>query len=311
MRILFAGTPDIAKTILAALQASEHEVLLVLTQPDRPAGRGQKLQQSAVKIFAAQAALPVLQPNTLKDPSILAILQDFQADLMVVVAYGLMLPAAVLNTPKHGCWNVHVSLLPRWRGAAPIQRALEAGDTETGVSIMQMDVGLDTGPILLQKTTPIFPDDHAEILHHRLADLGAEALLEALTVLQHGQLAPKVQSIQGVTYAEKLTKAEGRLDFSLSALALDCKLRAFYPWPMMVTEYNGTLFKIGKASVVDTDTQGYLGQIIEVSAAGIIVQTAKGRLRLEALQRPGGKMLSLGEFLRGHKDYFVLESTFS
>ena len=311
MRLVFAGTPEIAETILAALLAAQHEVLAVLTQPDRKAGRGQKLQASPVKVLAEAEGIPVFQPTKLKDPELINTLRALAPQVMVVVAYGLMVPEELLHLPRDGCWNVHVSLLPRWRGAAPIQRAIEAGDMVTGVSIMQMDAGLDTGPILLQRSLAISPEDTALSLHELLADLGAEALLTALELGQEGKLAPRAQSNEGVTYAHKLSKTEGRLDFSLPAMALARKVRAFYPWPMTTVEYNGILFKIGQVSVLETESKGRLGQILAVNAAGITVQTALGRLRIETIQQPGAKMLSVREFLLGHPDLFVIESEFT
>ena len=311
MKLLFAGTPEIAKVVLEKLCRSEHEILAVLTQPDRPSGRGQKLHESEVKQFAKTQNLTVLQPLNLKDAEIQAELQAFNADLMIVVAYGLMVPKAVLGIPKFGCWNIHVSLLPRWRGAAPIQRAIEAGDERTGVSIMQMDEGLDTGPILLQKVIDILPTDTSAILHDRLALLGADTLLQALSLLQAGTLAAVPQTEYDMAYAKKLTKDEGRLDFSLSALELECKVRAFTPWPMAYVEYNDEVFKIGKASVVDTTSRGHLGEIIDINPEFILVQAALGRIRIEALQKAGGKMLSMREFLNGHKDVFIEGSAFT
>lgn len=308
MRLLFAGTPEIAKVVLEKLYASGQEIVAVLTQPDRPAGRGQKLQESAVKQFAKAQQLKILQPASLKNVEIQDELKSFNADLMIVVAYGLIVPQVVLDIPKFGCWNIHVSLLPRWRGAAPIQRAIEAGDKHTGVSIMQMDAGLDTGPILLQKEIDILPQDTAASLHDRLADLGSEALLAALDLLAQNKLKSVPQALQEVVYAQKLSKEEGRLDLSLSMDELLRKVRAFNPWPMTYVEYNGELFKLGKVSVSDHKSRGPVGEIIDVNPDFILVQTGTGRLRIEALQKAGGKMLTVREFLNGHKDLFVIGS---
>lgn len=308
MRLLFAGTPEIAKVVLEKLYASGQEIVAVLTQPDRPAGRGQKLQESAVKQFAKAQQLKILQPASLKNVEIQDELKSFNADLMIVVAYGLIVPQVVLDIPKFGCWNIHVSLLPRWRGAAPIQRAIEAGDKHTGVSIMQMDAGLDTGPILLQKEIDILPQDTAASLHDRLADLGSEALLAALDLLAQNKLKSVPQALQEVVYAQKLSKEEGRLDLSLSVDELLRKVRAFNPWPMTYVEYNGELFKLGKVSVSDHKSRGPVGEIIDVNPDFILVQTGTGRLRIEALQKAGGKMLTVREFLNGHKDLFVIGS---
>ncbi len=311
MKLLFAGTPEIAKVVLEKLCNSQHDILAVLTQPDRPSGRGQKLHESEVKQFAGTQNLTVLQPLTLKDAEIQAKLQAFNADLMIVVAYGLMVPKAVLSIPKLGCWNIHVSLLPRWRGAAPIQRAIEAGDERTGVSIMQMDEGLDTGPILLQKIIDILPEDTSATLHDRLALFGADTLLQALDRLQAGDLQAVPQTEYDMTYAKKLTKEEGRLDFSLPAQVLACKVRAFTPWPMAYVIYNDEVFKVGKVTVVDTTSHGVVGEIIDINPEFILVQTGQGRIRLLALQKAGGKMLSIREFLNGHKDLFIEGSAFT
>jgi methionyl-tRNA formyltransferase len=308
MRLVFAGTPEIASTVLAKLCTTEHEIVAVLTQPDRPAGRGQKLHESTVKQLAKQQGFIILQPKSLKTPEIFTELQALQADLMIVVAYGLLIPQTILDLPKFGCWNIHVSLLPRWRGAAPIQRALEAGDERTGVSIMQMDAGLDTGPILLQKIIQILPDDTAQSLHDRLADLGADTLLTALTMLEQNKLKALPQTEHDVTHAKKLTKEESRLDLSLSADALARKVRAFDPWPMASLTYNDEILKLGKVSVSDHENHGHVGEIVDVNPEFILVQTGKGRLRIEALQKAGGKMLSIREFLNGHKDFFVVGS---
>lgn len=311
MQIIFAGTPEIAKVVLEKLLQSKHDIVAVLTQPDRPAGRGQKLQVSPVKQLAQLKNLPVLQPESLKSADIQETLRQLGADLMVVVAYGLLLPKAVLDLPKYGCWNVHVSLLPRWRGAAPIQRAIEAGDMQTGVSIMQMDEGLDTGAILLQQEVQILPEDTALSLHDRLAEVGGDALLKALELFASGHLQAQVQATEGVTYAQKLRKDEGVLDFSLSALELERKVRAFYPWPMAHVQYNEVLLKVGQVSVADTESQGPIGQIIDINPEFILVQTALGRLRFHALQMPGGKMLNMREFLNGHRDFFIEGSEFT
>lgn len=310
MKLLFAGTPEIAKIVLEKLCHTEHEIVAVLTQPDRPSGRGLKLHESPVKQFAQEKHLKVLQPVSLKTPEAVQMLKELSVDLMIVVAYGLLIPQTILDLPKWGCWNIHVSLLPRWRGAAPIQRAIEAGDQQTGVSIMQMDAGLDTGPILLQKVIDIAPNDTAASLHDRLAHLGADALVNALALLPQGAIRAVPQTTHDVTYAKKITKEESTLDLSLTADVLERKVRAFTPWPMTYVVYNDEPLKLGKVSVVDHTTTGPIGLIVDINPEFILVQTGQGRLRLEALQKSGGKMLLMREFLNGHRDYFVEGSAF-
>ena len=306
MRIIFAGTPTFAATALEAILAAGHSVALVLTQPDRPAGRGMKLAASAVKLLALREDLPVFQPARLRDADTHMPIKDAAADLMVVAAYGLILPQAVLDLPSHGCLNIHASLLPRWRGAAPIQRCLLAGDAETGISIMQMDAGLDTGPILLQRALAIAADDSAASLHDKLARLGAEAIVEAMARRQ--ELQVMAQPSQGVTYAAKIDKAESALDWRLSAAQLDRRVRAFEPTPGATAKIADTTLKICKAMPVEA--QGEPGRILAVDAEGVLVACGAGALRLLELQRPGSRRLPVGEFLRGYAlsagDCFVL-----
>ena len=286
MRIVFAGTPDIAATVLKALIESEHDVVAVYTQPDRPAGRGRKLTASPVKQLAQAHDIPVLQPTTLREASSVSTLAHYEADLMVVVAYGLIVPEAMLTMPKYGCWNIHVSLLPRWRGAAPIQRAIEAGDAQTGVTIMQMDAGLDTGDILLQQLCTIDPTDTAASLHDRLADLGADALLQALTQLTQQTLIPTPQSADGVTYAEKLTKSEAEIDWQQPADLIARKVRAFNPWPVAFCNLAGERMRIWQATAV-AGKHASPGQVIRASKQGVDIATAEGVLRVTELQLPG------------------------
>ena len=286
MRIVFAGTPDIAATVLQALVASEHEIVAVYTQPDRPAGRGRKLTASPVKQLAQVHDIPVLQPTTLREASSVSTLAQYEADLMVVVAYGLILPEAILTTPKCGCWNIHVSLLPRWRGAAPIQRAIEVGDVQTGVTIMQMDAGLDTGDILLQQTCAIHATDTAASLHDRLADLGANALIQALTQLTQQTLTPTPQSADGVTYAEKLTKSEAEIDWQQPADLIARKVRAFNPWPVAFCNLAGERMRIWQATAI-SGKHPTPGQVISASKQGMDIATAEGVLRVTELQLPG------------------------
>ncbi len=288
LRIIFAGTPDFAARHLDALLSSEHEIVGVFTQPDRPAGRGKKLMPSPVKVLAEEKGLPVFQPASLRQPENQQLVAELKADVMVVVAYGLILPKAVLDMPRLGCINVHGSLLPRWRGAAPIQRALWAGDAQTGVTIMQMDVGLDTGDMLYKLACPVTPEDTSATLYDKLAALGPQGLIETLQQLAQGSAQPQVQDEELVTYAEKLSKDEARMDWSLSAEQLERCIRAFNPWPMSWFMVDEQPVKVWKASVLPSSTQAEPGTIIEASKSGIQVATAEGILNLESLQ-PAGK----------------------
>ena len=299
MKIIFAGTPHFAAAALQALLDAGHEVVAVLTQPDRPAGRGMQLQPSPVKQLAEQHALPVWQPQTLKQPEIQQQLAALSADVMVVAAYGLILPPAVLAAPRFGCLNIHASLLPRWRGAAPIQRALLAGDAETGITIMQMDAGLDTGAMLLKKSTPITPADDAQTLHDRLAELGAAAIVEALRSLP--DLAAEAQDEARATYAAKLNKAEAQLDWSLTAAQLERAVRGYHPVPVAHTVIRDTPVKIWRARLADGGAafSAEPGTIVSVDKRGIGVACGTGVLWLEILQRPGGKALPASQFVQG------------
>src|SRR6478752_8971362 len=257
LRLVFAGTPEFAVPCLEACLAAPVDVVAVYTQPDRPAGRGRKLTQSPVKLHALEANIPVEQPETLKAPDAQHRLADYAPDLMIVVAYGLILPKKVLAIPRLGCWNVHASLLPRWRGAAPIQRAIEAGDRDTGVCLMQMEKGLDTGPVLLAQRLPIGPDETGGQLHDRLAALGAQVLADGLGLLRAGMRpVPQPQPADGVTYAHKLDKAEARLDWTQPAAALARKVRAFQPWPVAEAELAGERLRIHGAIALDESTHG-------------------------------------------------------
>lgn len=296
MKLIFAGTPEFAASALQALIDAGHEIALVLTQPDRPAGRGMKLKASPVKALALAHQLPVSQPLTLKTTDAQAEIAAVEAELMVVAAYGLILPKVVLDMPTRGCLNIHASLLPRWRGAAPIHRAIEAGDAETGVTIMQMDVGLDTGDMLLTVREPIRADDTTASLHDRLAALGAQAMVDALAQLD--QLTATPQPEQGVTYAEKIGKAEAQLDWTLPATVLDRKIRAFNPFPGASTLADGAPLKIWQAHVCDG--HGEPGQILAHSAEGVSIATGEGALLATQLQAAGGKRLAAREFLAGH-----------
>lgn len=301
LRIVFAGTPEFAAEHLKALLDTPHRIVAVYTQPDRPAGRGQKLMPSAVKSLALEHGLPVMQPQSLRNAEAQAELAALRADLMVVVAYGLILPQAVLDIPRLGCINSHASLLPRWRGAAPIHRAIEAGDAETGITIMQMDEGLDTGPMLLRRRLPILPNDTTGSLHDRLAALGAQCIVEALAALPDGSLTAEPQPETGVTYAAKIGRAESALDWSRPAAELHCAIRAFNPFPGAVGSLRDTTIKIWAAErVAGGELAGSeAGTVLAAGEEGIVVACGEGALRLLQLQRPGSKRLPAGEFLRG------------
>lgn len=297
MKIIFAGTPEFARVALSAILDAGHEILLVLTQPDRPSGRGMKLTASPVKQEAEKHGIPVYQPASLKDPASHQAIRAAKADVMVVVAYGLILPQAVLDIPARGCLNIHASLLPRWRGAAPIQRAIEAGDRETGICIMQMEAGLDTGPVLLEKRLPIEMTDTGASLHDRLAGLGAQAIVEALENLD--DLKPAAQPVQGVTYASKLTKDEARIDWTLPAELLGCKVRAFNPVPGAWTVLNGEPLKIWQAQLAQG--KGQPGEILAVNNEGLTVACGEGAIRITELQKSGARRMDVAAFLAGTK----------
>lgn len=298
MRIIFAGTPDFAASALAALLANNAEIVAVLTQPDRPAGRGMLLTPGPVKKLAIQHGIPVLQPLTLKAAEVQLRLEALHADVMVVAAYGLILPLAILQMPLHGCLNIHASLLPRWRGAAPVQRAILAGDTETGITIMQMDEGLDTGDMLLKKSCPISGQDTARSLHDKLARLGAEAITEALGMLERGHLHKQAQDATRATYAAKIIKAEANLNWAQSADYLERAIRAYNPVPGAYSSLNGMSVKIWQANKAEGQ-QGEPGTVLMVDKNHIRVACGQGALNLEILQRPGGKPLPVSQFLQG------------
>ena len=305
MNLVFAGTPEFAVPSLQAILEAGHHVLAVYTQPDRPAGRGRQLTASPVKRYAQTHALPVAQPTSLKPDNEVAELRRLRPDCMVVVAYGLILPQAILDIPAKGCLNVHASLLPRWRGAAPIQRAIEAGDTRTGVTIMQMNAGLDTGDMLRQVETPIEAMDNAQVLHDRLAHLGALALVETLKQIESGRLTPQPQENQQANYAAKLSKSEALLDWTLPAVVLQRKIRAYNPWPMAYTRLAGKLLRLWEAAPVDTgiagDTHTVAGTVLAMDARGIHVQTGNGVLTLLRLQWEGGRPLAADEIRHGQQ----------
>jgi len=297
MRIVFAGTPDFAVPSLRAA-AQRNEIVAVYTQPDRPAGRGRELQLSPVKREALVRGIPVLQPESLKGALAGDALRALQPDLLVVVAYGLILPKAILSIPRHGCLNVHASLLPRWRGAAPIQRAIEAGDRETGVCLMQMEAGLDTGPVLLSQRLAIGEEETGGQLHDRLAALGAQTLADGLGLLRAGMRpVPQPQSDIGVTYARKLDKAEARLDWTQPATQLARKVRAFNPWPMADAQLAGERVRVHGAIAIDTATAAAPGRVIAAGRDGIDVACGEGALRIRVLQREGGRAITAADYL--------------
>ncbi|WP_243040451.1 methionyl-tRNA formyltransferase [Dyella sedimenti] len=299
-RVVFAGTPEFSVPCLEACRASGAEVVAVYTQPDRPAGRGRKLTPSPVKQAALAAGIPVEQPESLKSGEARATLAGYAPDLMVVVAYGLILPRKVLAIPRLGCWNVHASLLPRWRGAAPIQRAILAGDAESGVDLMRMEAGLDTGPVLLERRTPIGREDTGGSLHDRLAALGAEVLAEGLSRVMAGEtLVAHPQPDEGVTYAHKLEKAEARLDFTWPAIELERKVRAFDPWPVAEGEIDGEPLRIWAARAIEG--HGEPGTVLAMSREGIDIACGEGTLRVMALQRAGGKRITAADYLNALK----------
>lgn len=295
MKLIFAGTPEFAAQSLSAILAAGHQVALVLTQPDRPSGRGMTLRPSPVKALALASGIEVFQPLTLKDPAVHERLRAVDAEVMVVAAYGLILPQAVLDLPRYGCLNIHASLLPRWRGAAPIQRAILAGDTETGVCIMQMEAGLDTGPVLLSDRLPLASDETAGSLHDKLADLGARLIVNALEKIP---LPAVPQSDTGITYAAKIEKAEALLDWRLPAAEIERKVRAFNPFPGAATVLEGVPVKIWRAVAVPGGAAP--GTVLAADRHGIVVACGDGALCLGELQKAGGKRLSAAQFLSGN-----------
>ncbi|MBB3213978.1 methionyl-tRNA formyltransferase [Herbaspirillum sp. Sphag1AN] len=308
MKIIYAGTPEFAAVALNALYDAGHEITLVLTQPDRPAGRGMQLQASPVKQCALAHGTPVAQPVSLrldgKYPEVAseahALLHSTPHDVMIVAAYGLILPRSVLDIPRLGCINIHASLLPRWRGAAPIHRSIEAGDSETGVTIMQMEEGLDTGPMLLMDALPIAPSDTTASLHDKLAVLGGKMIVEALLTLERGQLSATPQPEEGANYAAKVAKEEAALDFNLPAEVLSRKIRAFNPFPGASAQVDGVTVKLWQAHALNKTVTALPGKVLVANAAdGVQVACGSGVLQITELQKPGGKRLPVAEFLKG------------
>ena len=311
LRIAFAGTPEFAAVSLKSLiEDNQHDLVAVFTQPDRPAGRGRKIQKSAVKELAESNDLKILQPDSFKDQETLKILQSLKVDLLIVVAYGQILPQTILDTPRLGCINVHGSLLPRWRGAAPIQRAIEAGDSESGVTIMQMAAGLDSGLMYMKATCAIEKNDTAQILHDKLADLGAESLLKTLVAISAGSASLEEQDETQVTYAAKITKAEAAINWQESAVVIQRKICAFNPAPVCHTELFEKNVRIWEAEVIDSDSGQNSGQnlgmsageIVKVSREGVDVATGEELLRIKVLQMPGKRKIAVNDFVNGNPD---------
>ena len=312
MKIIFAGTPAFAATHLQSIiDQGQHEVIAVYTQPDRPAGRGKILTASAVKLLAEQFNLPLFQPASLKTSDQQQLLSQHNADLMVVVAYGLLLPQAVLDIPKLGCINVHASLLPRWRGAAPIQRAIEAGDSETGVSIMQMEAGLDTGPVISTAHCNIEANDTSVTLFEKLADLGGPALLSALSKIESGTAVASAQDEQQSTYAHKIDKSEALINWSDSAASIARKIRAFNPFPVAYTQIDDLRIKVWTAQVVESPAVGEPGTVLDSSSEGLVVQCGSGHLLVSEIQLPGKSRMAVSEILKSRADQFSTGTRFA
>lgn len=309
LKIIFAGTPEFAVPSLNALCNSEHRVLAVYTQPDRPAGRGQHLQASPVKQMAKTHNIPVFQPKSLRDAQVQNQLRELNADVMVVVAYGLILPEAVLNIPQFGCVNVHPSLLPRWRGAAPIPRSVEAGDIETGVTIMQLDKGMDTGPILKQEKYKLTGDETSGELHDVFSQRGAALLLETLHDIENKISSPVTQNDSLATHAAKIQKDEAVIDWHLSATQIKNKIRAFNPWPVANTTFSDLPLKIWKANAIHEKTKLLPGTLIRLNKNNFWVATGDGILEILAVQLPGKRMMAAADFVHGHADNLIPEKT--
>ena len=302
LRILFAGTPEFAVPPLRQLIDRECPPVAVLTQPDRPAGRGRRILASPVKQLAIEAGIPVHQPSTLKSGQVREILEGLAADLMIVVAYGLILPAEILQVPRFGCWNIHASLLPRWRGAAPIQRAIEHGDRESGICIMQMDEGLDTGPVIHRVRTPLDERETGGSLHDRLAELGASALLECLkTLAAKGRIEAEPQLVGGASYARKLNKSEAEIDWGEPAEVLERRIRAFNPWPVAWCMIGDERTRIWKSRVVNEQHESEPGRVLVSGRNGIDIATGQKILRLLELQRPGKSRVSVADYLNARE----------
>ncbi|PHQ81215.1 MAG: methionyl-tRNA formyltransferase [Coxiella sp. (in: Bacteria)] len=297
MKIIFAGTPDFAVPSLECLLKSDHEIIAVYTQPDRPAGRGRKLTASAVKQLALQHDIPVYQPATLRNEDAQAELRALAPEVMAVVAYGLLLPQAVLDIPKLGCVNVHPSLLPRWRGAAPIQRTILAGDKKTAVATMQLDIGMDTGPILLLEEVDVLPLETSSALHDRAAKIGGTLLVKTFDLMAQSAITPTPQSTEGIAHAAKVTKAEAKIDWTKAAIQLQHDVCGYNSWPVAHSTYNEATLRIWEAQQIDMQTSETPGTVIAATKDGIDVATGDGVLRVLRLQLPGGKPLTAAEFM--------------
>ncbi|MCW8417729.1 methionyl-tRNA formyltransferase [Fluoribacter dumoffii] len=301
LNIIFAGTPEFGLPCLDALLHSTHHIQAIYTQPDRPAGRGRKLQASAVKEWAVSHQIPVYQPQNFKNPEAISELAALKPDVMVVIAYGLILPKAVLEIPRLGCINVHASLLPRWRGASPIQSAILHGDKETGVTIMQMDAGMDTGAMLRKVICPISASETAQSLHDKLAQISAEPLLQTLNELAAQTLHPEIQNDELATYAKKINKEDALINWHDAAGEIDCKIRAFNPWPIAYTALHEEILRIHKAQVVSLETKQVPGTVIAIDKKGLVVATGDQGLLIEKIQFPGGKVISIADWLNSSK----------
>ncbi|WP_077410934.1 methionyl-tRNA formyltransferase [Marinicella sediminis] len=307
MNIVFCGTPDFSVPPLAGLVAAGHHIQAVFTQPDKPKGRGQQVQKTPVKIEAEKHGIPVHQPANLKDPETIELLQQLNPDLMVVVAYGLIIPQNILDIPRHGCWNIHASLLPKWRGAAPIHRAILAGDETTGVAIMHMEAGLDTGPVYHMYPTDIRPDDTGQSLHDRLSHMGAEAIISCVAELESGQLPEaQTQDHDQATYAHKLKKTESRIDWNLPAIEIERQIRAFNPWPGTQAVIQGETFKLWHAHVVSSTSTADPGTLVEASKKRLVVQCGEAQLSILDLQKAGKKRMPVGAFMAAKQDWYTV-----
>lgn len=311
LRIVFAGTPPFGLACLDEISQSSHRLIGIYTQPDRPAGRGQKLLPSAIKLWAEQHQIPVYQPTHFKDENSISELKRLAPDVMVVIAYGLILPTRVLNIPRFGCINVHASLLPRWRGASPIQQAILHGDKETGITIMQMDQGMDTGDTLAFQSTPISQHDTAESLHDRLAQLACTPLMMVLDSIEKQTLMPQKQCDALATYAPKIKKEDALIDWTQSAQHIEQHIRAFSPWPIAYTHINTTIIRIYDAEVVLSQTEAEPGVILSADKSGILVAAGANALRIKKIQFPGGKPISIQDYLNGHRQELQMRSKFS